>query len=100
MVHLNTNDLAHILEQIRIAEEHSRLIAEGVDPGVALSQLVTSPLIPYGLRTVDGSFNNFQPGMERFGSSDEVMTRLLIRRQERSTIPSRASSRTLWRISR
>ena len=46
MVHLNTNDLAHILEQIRIAEEHSRLMAEGVDPGVALSQLVTSPLIP------------------------------------------------------
>lgn len=77
MVYLNTNDLAHILEQIRIAEEHSRLIAEGVDPGVALSQLVTSPLIPYGLRTVDGSFNNFQPGMERFGASDEVMTRLL-----------------------
>lgn len=77
MVHLNTNDLAHILEQIRIAEEHSRLMAEGVDPGVALSQLVTSPLIPYGLRTVDGSFNNFQPGMERFGASDEVMTRLL-----------------------
>ena len=77
MVKLNTNDLAHILEQIRIAEEHSRLIAEGVDPGEALSQLVTSPLIPYGLRTVDGSFNNFQPGMERFGASDEVMTRLL-----------------------
>ena len=77
MVHLNTNDLAHILEQIRIAEDHSRLIAEGVDPGAALSQLVSSPLIPYGLRTVDGSFNNFQPGMERFGASDEVMTRLL-----------------------
>ncbi len=77
MVHLNTNDLAHILEQIRIAEEHSRLIAEGVDPGAALAQLVTSPLVPFGLRTVDGSFNNFQPGMERFGASDEVMQRLL-----------------------
>lgn len=77
MVHLNINDLAHILEQIRIAEEHSRLIAEGGDPGEVLSQLVSSPLVPYGLRTVDGSFNNFQPGMERFGASDEVMTRLL-----------------------
>lgn len=77
MVHLNTNDLAHILEQIRIAEEHSRLIAEGGNPGESLAQLVSSPLIPYGLRTVDGSFNNFQPDMERFGASDEAMTRLL-----------------------
>lgn len=77
MVTLNKNDLSHILAQIKIAEEHTRLINEGMDPGAALAQLVTSPLVPYGLRTVDGSFNNFQPGMEHFGAADEVMTRLL-----------------------
>ncbi|MBV7407546.1 peroxidase family protein [Maritimibacter sp. DP1N21-5] len=77
MVTLNTNDLAHILAQIQLSEEHTRLINEGMDPGAALAQLLSSPLVPYGLRTVDGSFNNFQPGMERFGASDEVMVRLL-----------------------
>ena len=42
---LNTNDLAHILEQIRIAEEHVRLInEENMNPQEALASLISSPL--------------------------------------------------------
>ncbi len=77
MVQLNRNDLDFILKQIKIAEAHTAAINAGTDPRVALEQLVSSPLLPYGLRTVDGSFNNFQPNMTQFGSSDEVMVRLL-----------------------
>jgi Ca2+-binding RTX toxin-like protein len=77
MVQLNRNDLDFILKQIKIAEAHTAAIESGVDPRIALEQLVSSPLLPYGLRTVDGSFNNFQPNMTHFGSSDQVMSRLL-----------------------
>ncbi|MBX9468889.1 MAG: hypothetical protein KL839_14045 [Rhizobium sp.] len=77
MVQLNKNDLDFILRQIRIAEAHVEAYNAGVDPRVALEQLVSSPLLPYGLRTVDGSFNNFQPGMTHFGSADQPMVRLL-----------------------
>ncbi|SIR16159.1 Animal haem peroxidase, partial [Rhizobium sp. RU33A] len=77
MVQLNKNDLDFILRQIKIAEAHVEASNAGVDPRVALEDLVSSPLLPYGLRTVDGSFNNFQPGMTRFGSADQPMVRLL-----------------------
>ncbi len=77
MVQLNKNDLDFILRQIKIAEAHVAAYDAGTDPRVALEQLVSSPLLPYGLRTVDGSFNNFQPGMTRFGSADQPMVRLL-----------------------
>ncbi|MCJ8240724.1 peroxidase family protein [Peteryoungia algae] len=77
MVQLNKNDLDFILRQIKIAEAHVAAIDAGTDPRVALEQLVSSPLLPYGLRTVDGSFNNFQPGMTHFGSADQPMVRLL-----------------------
>ncbi|WP_115422821.1 peroxidase family protein, partial [Ensifer sp. M14] len=77
MVQLNRNDLDFILKQIKIAEAHTAAIEGGADPRTALEQLVSSPLLPYGLRTVDGSYNNFQPNMTHFGSSDQVMARLL-----------------------
>ncbi len=77
MVQLNKNDLDFILRQIKIAEAHVAAIDAGTDPRVALEQLVSSPLLPYGLRTVDGSFNNFQPGMTHFGAADQPMVRLL-----------------------
>ncbi len=77
MVQLNKNDLDFILRQIKIAEAHVAASNAGTDPRLALEQLVSSPLLPYGLRTVDGSFNNFQPGMARFGSADQPMVRLL-----------------------
>ncbi|MGG7645384.1 peroxidase family protein [Rhodovulum sp. YNF3179] len=69
MVYVNTNDLKHILEQIRIAEQHAA--------GTPLAELVPDPLLPQGLRLTDGSMNNLTPGQERFGAADEVMPRLL-----------------------
>ena len=52
MVALNINDLQHILAQIKIAEEHMRLIGTGMDPREALASLVPNGLTPWGLRTV------------------------------------------------
>ncbi|TCR61772.1 peroxidase family protein [Bosea sp. BK604] len=66
---LNTHDLQFILKQIKIAEAHT--------DGTPLTELVDNPLVPYGLRTVDGSWNNLTPGREWVGSSDQIMPRLL-----------------------
>ncbi|WP_434620287.1 peroxidase family protein [Tabrizicola sp. M-4] len=77
MVTLNLNDLAHILDQIRIAEEHNRLIEGGMDARAALESLLASPLVPDGLRTVTGALNNYQVGLTQSGASDNLMNRLL-----------------------
>lgn len=69
MVFVNTNDLKHILDQIRIAEQHVA--------GTPLTELVQNPLLPHGLRLVDGTLNNLTPGREAWGSADQVMPRLL-----------------------
>lgn len=66
---LNTHDLEFILKQIKIAEAHTA--------GTPLTELVDNPLVPYGLRTVDGTYNNIIPGREWVGSSDQTMPRLL-----------------------
>ena len=62
-VKLNQHDLQFILDQIKIAEAHAS--------GTPLTELVDSPLLPYGLRTVDGSFNNLVPGRESWAASDQ-----------------------------
>ncbi len=83
---LNTNDLDFILRQIKLAEAHSAAIAGGADPRASLEALVgiaggnganptQAALMPFGLRTVDGSFNNFQPNMTLFGAADQPMIR-------------------------
>ena len=77
MVTLNLNDLAHILEQIRIAEAHTVAIADGADPRQSLADLVTSPLVPYGLRTVSGELNNFQVGMVNSGTADQLSASMM-----------------------
>ena len=59
MVQLVKHDLEYILKQIKIAEQHAA--------GTPLSELVDNPLLPYGLRTVDGSYNNLVPGREQWG---------------------------------
>ncbi|MBD8629355.1 heme peroxidase [Oxalobacteraceae sp. CFBP 8753] len=68
------DDLNFILKQIKIAEA-------SVNPATGnmqnLPALVGSALLPYGLRTVDGSWNNLLPGMERSGAADEIMPRLV-----------------------
>lgn len=68
MVTLVRHDLEFILQQIRIAEAH----AAGAD----LSTLVDSPLFPYGLRTVDGSYNNLTEGRETWGQSGQPFPRM------------------------
>src|SRR5262245_66563955 len=62
------SDLEFILQQILIAEAH----AEGTD----LTTLIPNSFAPFGLRTVDGSFNNLFPGQEEFGASDNLFPRL------------------------
>jgi Ca2+-binding RTX toxin-like protein len=69
MATLNLNDLNFILQQIRIAEQHAA--------GTPLSELVTNPLLPYGLRTVDGTFNNLTPGRETWGAADQPFPSML-----------------------
>ncbi|MDR5652257.1 peroxidase family protein [Ruixingdingia sedimenti] len=68
MVTLIRHDLEFILNQIRIAEAHAA--------GTPLTDLVESPLLPYGLRTVDGSFNNLVDGRDPWGASHEPFLRL------------------------
>ena len=55
-------DLNFILDQIKIAERHAA--------GENLADILPNLSIPWGLRTVDGSFNNLIPGQEDFGAAD------------------------------
>ena len=66
MVTLVKEDLSFILRQIEIAEAHAS--------GTPLTQLVDSPLLPFGLRTVDGSYNNIVSGREQYGVSGKPFT--------------------------
>ncbi len=68
MVTYIRSDLEFILQQIIIAEQH----AVGAD----LTTLVPNAFAPFGLRTVDGSFNNLVSGQSEFGASDNTFPRL------------------------
>jgi Ca2+-binding RTX toxin-like protein len=68
------HDLAFILKQIKISEAATN--PDGSVNGDMLRDLVSSPLLPYGVRTVDGSWNNLLPGQELYGSADQTMPRL------------------------
>jgi Ca2+-binding RTX toxin-like protein len=71
---VNLDDLAFILKQIKIAEASTNPVTGAADN---LPKLVGSALLPYGLRTVDGTWNNLMPGMERAGAADNIMPRLV-----------------------
>ena len=58
----DTEDLDFILKQIKIAERHAA--------GENLADIIPNASLPWGLRTVDGSFNNLIPGQENFGAAD------------------------------
>ncbi|MEY2686501.1 MAG: hypothetical protein RL375_699, partial [Pseudomonadota bacterium] len=45
--------------------------------GGNLLSMIGSNLLPYGLRTVDGSYNNITPGQEHFGAADRPMPNTL-----------------------
>ena len=65
---LNQHDLEFILKQIKIAEAHTA--------GTPLTDMIVQPHLPYGLRTVDGSYNNILPGRELWGAADQTMPRM------------------------
>ncbi|MBS1158828.1 MAG: hypothetical protein H6R15_1247, partial [Proteobacteria bacterium] len=68
-VHFIGSDLQFILDQIKIAERN----ASGED----LLDLMASPRMAAGLRTVDGSLNNLTSGQSAFGAADNVFPRML-----------------------
>ena len=57
----NLEDLDFILKQIKFAERHAA--------GEELLDILPNASIPWGLRTVDGSFNNLIPGEETNGQA-------------------------------
>ena len=77
---ITASDLSYILKQIKIAENHVANTtpatgACGALLGSGPNQLA-SPLLSFGLRTVDGSCNNLVPGQEHNGAADQVFPRL------------------------
>ena len=77
---ITTADLSYILEQIKIAERHVRTTTSATGPcatlvGTDVDQ-VARPELPFGLRTVDGTCNNLQPGQETFGAADQPFPRM------------------------
>ena len=76
---VTASDLSFILKQIQISERHTRTLTTA-EPcstlvGTGPNQ-IASPLVSKGLRTVDGSCNNLQPGQETFGAADQVFPRI------------------------
>ncbi|MDM8350763.1 peroxidase family protein, partial [Pseudomonas sp. sp1636] len=69
MANFIKSDLEFILQQILIAEAH----AAGAD----LLDLLPNTEVGFGLRTVDGSFNNLIEGRNLFGAADTLFPRLL-----------------------
>jgi Ca2+-binding RTX toxin-like protein len=72
------SDLDFILKQIKISENHAAggnlLCPTTTDTS---GTCVPHPMLPWGLRTVDGSFNNLLPNQSKFGAADQVFKRLL-----------------------
>ncbi len=66
------SDLDFILQQIKISENHA---AGNPLTGNGPFQ-IANPLLMTGLRTVDGSENNLQPGQSNFGQADKTFPRM------------------------
>ncbi len=73
-------DLDFILKQIKISEHHAANTTPTTGPCGALlgtgPNQISSPLLSFGVRTVDGSCNNLQAGQETFGAADQTFPRL------------------------
>ncbi|WP_442856767.1 peroxidase family protein [Arthrobacter sp. QXT-31] len=74
------SDLSFILKQIKIAEAHVANTTSETGPcgallGTGPNQLA-SPMLSFGLRTVDGSCNHLEPGQDNYGAADQVFPRL------------------------
>lgn len=100
MFKLNVHDLEFVLKQIKIGEAHANgaaLTEIRIDPatgevvtaanqyganGVFLGDsswalAIPDPQTPYGIRTVDGTYNNLVEGRETWGAAGYGMPRLL-----------------------
>ncbi|HEY0620016.1 MAG TPA: peroxidase family protein [Kribbella sp.] len=79
---LNAGDIKFILKQIKIAENHATKEGPVGEPVAGAPLLGTGPnqvanaLLPFGLRTVDGSYNNLVPERENFGAAHQQFPRL------------------------
>jgi Ca2+-binding RTX toxin-like protein len=76
---VTASDIAFILKQIKIAEEHSVTLSAADPCGTLVGpgpNQVPDRLTTYGLRTVDGSCNNLFPGREKFAAADVPFPRL------------------------
>ncbi len=82
---VTASDLAYILKQIKISEEHAATLTPGNPCGTLVAQpgdgipdslQVPDRLTSYGLRTVDGSCNNLFPNRENFAAADQPFPRL------------------------
>src|SRR5262252_9919204 len=62
------SDLEFILKQIEIAERNAA--------GESLLDILPNVEVPWGLRTVDGTFNNIYLTQNEFGAADNVFPRL------------------------
>src|SRR5262245_16135868 len=62
------SDLEFILAQIMIAERNAA--------GDSLRDILPNVQVPFGLRTVDGTFNNLVTGQSEFGAGDNIFPRL------------------------
>jgi len=72
-------DLAFILKQIKISEQHAATLTPANPCGTLVGagpNQIPDRLTPYGLRTVDGSCNNLFPGRETFAAADQPFPRL------------------------
>ncbi len=67
-MHFIRSDLEFILQQILIGEANSNAYGGTATP---LTELLPNSRVAFGLRTVDGTFNNLLPGQTGFGASDQ-----------------------------
>jgi Ca2+-binding RTX toxin-like protein len=75
MANFSRTDLDFVFQQILTSEADSAQQIGGVFD--VLPTLVTDPLLPYGMRNVNGSFNNLITGQYLFGAADQAFPRLL-----------------------
>src|SRR5262245_38300306 len=62
------SDLEFILAQLLIAERNA--------DRESLRDILPNVQVPFGLRTVDGTFNNLVTGQSEFGAADNTFPRL------------------------
>ena len=69
---LDAGDLRFIYQQILISQDHAAglpLVGSGPNQ-------IPEVRLPFGLRTVDGSWNHLPSGTRKFGAADQVFPRI------------------------